>query len=117
MSDIYKYLEDIVPENTAHGSGEKSVFLESKEIPSALTQIAYGKFKPGESCEPHVHPTMEECFFFIKGSGIYKVGDQTIRLRENTFLRIPAGVQHQLIAEGSQLLEFVYWGVALNKRK
>lgn len=112
VSKIYSHLSELTPEPTAHGSGSKFVFLSNDELDSRQTQIAYGSFKPGEICQEHLHPTMEECFFFLKGTGIYIVGDERIELINGTFLRIPAGVRHTLIAMGTEPLEFVYWGVA-----
>ncbi|NVK40626.1 MAG: cupin domain-containing protein [Oceanospirillaceae bacterium] len=111
--NVFEYLVKITPQATAHGSGIKYVFKRNEELDSNLTQIAYGKFEPGEVCECHVHPTMDECFYFIKGLGEYQVGDEFVELRENTFLIVHAGVPHRLEAKGNLPLEFVYWGVAL----
>ena len=33
---------------------------------SPLIENAYAKLKPGEGCEEHLHPTVDECFYFIK---------------------------------------------------
>ena len=112
MSEYHKYLSDISPETTNHGSGLKYVFLSNEAMNSPLTQIAYGQFQSGERCEEHVHATMDECFFFLKGRGNYLVGDVNVELLPNTFLRIPAGTKHSLVAGKEGPLEFVYWGVA-----
>jgi quercetin dioxygenase-like cupin family protein len=108
---IFQLLADIPSIVTAHGEGKKFVFLKNEDSASNLTQFAYGKFMPGEICKEHFHPTMEECFFFIKGKGKYKVNGETYSLQPGTFLRIPAGILHQLEAE--DVLEFVYFGIAL----
>lgn len=78
----------------------------------ASTQVAYGKFSPGEVCEEHVHLTMYEYFFFISGKGEYKIDGETYELMPNTFLEIPAGAKHSLHASEEGELHFVYWGVA-----
>jgi len=109
---VFERLSNIKPVVTAHGTGEKRVFLNSSDTPTSLTQFAYGRFRPGETCEEHVHPTMEECFYFIKGVGTYTVDDKKYPLTPGAFLRIPAGVPHRLEATGDEDLEFVYFGIA-----
>lgn len=113
MSEIFKYLEDISPVAINHGTSNKYVFASNDQMSSALTQVAYGRFERGDVCAEHAHPTMDEFFFFIKGEGKYRVGHETINIKANTFLRIPAGVLHSLVASSDEALEFVYWGIAL----
>lgn len=111
-SKIFEYLENIEGEPTAHLSGLKKVFLTNEDTTSNLTQFAHGTFKPGEICELHIHPTMIECFYFIKGNGEYQVGDENVKIRPGSFLQIPANTPHELVNNGSENLEFVYFGVA-----
>jgi len=105
-------LEEITPLITAHGQGEKFVFLHKGESKTDLTQFAYGKFQPGEACEMHRHETMEEFFYFLHGEGEYIVGHEKIQVRPGIFLRIPAKTPHLLKATGMADLEFVYFGIA-----
>lgn len=110
---LFAYLEEIKGEPTAHLSGIKKVFLKNEDCQTSLTQFAYGIFKPGEICKRHSHATMEELFFFIKGTGEYTVGETKFELRPGTFLRIPSATEHELINNGAANLEFVYFGVAV----
>lgn len=110
--DFSKSLNKLSAIETAHGSGKKYVFRTNEQMKNSSTQIAYGVFKPGEVCETHIHPTMYEYFFFIKGVGTYIIGEQKVDLQPNTFLEIPPGVQHSLHADKGKTLEFVYWGIA-----
>ena len=110
---VFQSLSDITPAVTAHGEGEKFVFLSQQDTTSAITQFAYGKFLPGESCAMHLHPTMEECFFFIDGEGEYIIDDVVYAIKPNCFLRIPANTLHALKATGTTPLVFVYYGVAV----
>ncbi len=105
-------LNNLIAQSTAHGSGTKFVFRTNEQLQNKSTQFAFGVFKPGEVCETHTHPTMFEYFFFIKGIGTYRIGDSIIDLKPNTFLEIPAGIEHSLHADKGETLEFVYWGVA-----
>ncbi|SOD92038.1 cupin domain-containing protein [Spirosoma fluviale] len=112
MERITASLLHLERELTAHAQGAKQVFLRNSDTPTNVTQVAYGIFTKADYCELHTHPTMEECFFFLKGEGIYVVDDQTIPLHHGVFVRIPAGVSHRLEATGDDPLEYVYFGVA-----
>lgn len=112
METITASLSTLAHELTAHAQGTKQVFLRNSDTPTSVTQVAYGKFSISDFCELHAHPTMEECFFFLKGTGTYTVGEQVIPLHKGVFVRIPAGVLHQLKATGKEPLEYVYFGVA-----
>lgn len=109
---LSQVLGEISPQVTAHGSGKKFVFRTNDEMPHAATQFAFGTFEPGEVCETHIHPTMYEYFYFIKGTGTYIIEEQVIDLTPQTFLEIPAGKEHSLHADKGETLEFVYWGIA-----
>lgn len=112
MEHITASLADLPHEVTAHAQGIKQVFLRNADTPTAVTQVAYGLFAATDYCDLHQHPTMEECFFFLKGKGVYWVGDQQITLEPGVFVRIPAGVLHRLEATGAEPLEYMYFGVA-----
>jgi len=112
MSEQFKKLRDLEPQPTVHGSGLKSVFKTNPEMPHNGTQVAFGHFRPGETCKSHVHPTMYEYFYFLSGEGTYRVGDEKYDLVPESFLEIPAGVEHSLHADKNSDLRFVYWGVA-----
>ena len=112
MERITASLTHLERELTAHAQGAKQVFLRNSDTPTNVTQVAYGTFSKADYCEMHSHPTMEECFFFLKGDGIYVVADQQIPLQHGVFVRIPAGVPHRLEATGDEPLEYVYFGVA-----
>lgn len=110
---IFQSLDDIIPVVTAHGQGEKFVFLNQQDTQTDLTQFAYGTLMPGEDVVPHLHPTMEECFYFIQGEGEYLINNKLHTINANSFFRIPANTLHALKAIGKQPLTFVYFGIAL----
>lgn len=114
MERITASLAQLERELTAHAQGAKQVFLRNDDSPTNVTQVAYGVFAATDFCDLHAHPTMEECFFFLKGTGRYTVGDQVVDLQTGVFVRIPAGVPHRLEATGAEPLEYVYFGVATN---
>lgn len=108
---IVEQLANIKAAVTAHNTGEKRVFLTKEDTPTNLTQFAYGSLAKGECSGMHEHPTMEEYFYFLKGRGVYTIYGHTHQLVPGVFVRIPAGVPHNLEA-GDEGLEFVYFGVA-----
>ena len=107
---IFGLLKDIQPVTTAHNQGRKYVFLSNTDTVSPITQFAYGKLEAGEACEEHMHPTMEECFFFLSGAGNYIIGETKYSVEAGSFFRIPAGISHKL--EAITCIEFIYFGVA-----
>ena len=111
-SKIYVNLNRIRPVSTAHGYGQKQVFLSNKNTENSLTQFAYGSLNAGEGCDLHKHETMEEYFFFLNGNGIYIVGEEKIIVKQDTFLRIPADVYHSLHASKDSSLKFIYFGIS-----
>lgn len=112
---VFQSLNDIALVSTAHKQGQKFVFLSQRDTPTAIVQFAYGKFLPGEECEEHLHPSMEECFYFINGEGEYKIDDVVYNIKPGCFLRIPANTLHALKCTGSEPLTFVYYGVAIDE--
>lgn len=106
-------LSSLAPEETSHGGTKKWVFRSNSELHNSLTQIAFGKFEPGESCPLHLHQTMDEYFFFLDGIGTYIIGDESLSIEPRMLIEIPAGTQHQLIADNGTTLEFIYWGVSV----
>ncbi len=98
---------------TTHQTGKKNVFLHSGDTRSAITQFAYGELEKGEGVASHVHPTMEECFFFLSGNGIFYIGEEKFVLDKDVFILVPANTPHWLSNDGNDKLTFVYFGVAI----
>lgn len=107
-----KRLQGITAEETSHGGTKKWVLKSNNELDNSLTQIAFGRFEKDESCPVHVHPTMDEYFFILNGKGTYIIGEEMVDLEPNMLIEIPAGTEHQLLADKDNHLEFIYWGVA-----
>ncbi len=110
---IFARLGDILTVFTAHGNSTKQVFINGDDTQTDLTQFAYGKMDPGIFTGLHSHATMEEVFYFIKGSGIFTVSGIEYTVTAGSFVRVPAATQHALLATGEDVLEFAYFGVAV----
>ncbi|MFT7155079.1 MAG: mannose-6-phosphate isomerase-like protein (cupin superfamily) [Parvicella sp.] len=109
---IFEYLENLPDDLTSHLVGFKKVFLHDLDTQTALTQFAHGILSSGERSSSHVHPTMMECFYFIKGNGEYCVDNKIVDIKPGTFVRIPPNTIHELINSGDSVLEFIYFGIA-----
>lgn len=112
---IYKKLSDITSELTTHNVGLKSVLLTQKDTITSITQFAFGVMNINEEIDQHIHETMEEIYYFIKGAGVFYINEKEYSCTENTFIKIPAGYKHQLKSIGLKPLEFIYLGIAINK--
>lgn len=68
MERITASLSTLTRELTAHAQVYKQVLLRDNDTPTAVTQVAYVEFSATDCCDLHAHETMEECFFFLKGT-------------------------------------------------
>jgi len=64
---------------------------------------------PGKKAFPfHRHHVMDELFFIVSGTGEYRFGDETHRVRAGDIIAAPAGTQaHQLINTGGEDLRYL----------
>ncbi|HRH60257.1 MAG TPA: cupin domain-containing protein [Chitinophagaceae bacterium] len=113
MQKIFQQVEDMEAVPTVHGEGTKRIFATSHETQTSVTQFAYGKLEQGEKIAPHRHAGMEEFFYFTGGSGEFIIDNKSFSVREGSFIRVPALAQHELQTNGSEGLQFVYFGAAV----
>lgn len=112
MAYIVRHLNEIAPKPTSHDIGLKQVLLANDETSSAITQIAKTVLKKGERVGEHVHPTMDEHYLGLFGSGVLWVDDQEIALVKDTYVLVKAGSKHHLEAKDDVC--FLTIGVATN---
>lgn len=107
-------IDDLTISQITHSTAIKKIFISKHETGSVLTQFAWSKFKPVDTCEKHRHYTMDEYFYVLKGKGIYIIEDEKLHLRVGDFIRIPAGTNHQFVNDSDDAIEFLYFGIELN---
>jgi uncharacterized cupin superfamily protein len=80
----------------------------SQMLGANLTQVAPG----GISFPFHYHCATEEALYVLEGSGLARIGEVTVRVREGDFIAFPPGVSHphQMINDQSEPL--VYLGLS-----
>ena len=109
---IYRQLAQIESIHTSHNAGQKQILLNGNETQTRITQVAYGTLAPGEIVAEHSHQDMEECFYFIEGTGIYKLNGEEYKVCQGTFIKIPENTTHELRVVEDKPLRFIYWGIA-----
>lgn len=93
---LHRHTAEIEYVPTSHGVGEKRVVATQKEVGKPITQIARTLLHTGVQVEKHVHPTMDEHFFFIEGESRVLIDDITYNCVTGDYLFIPAGCNHQI---------------------
>jgi quercetin dioxygenase-like cupin family protein len=99
----------IIPVN--HNSGKKRIIVSGESTTSNLTQVAFGYLEAGSIIESHSHKSMEEYFYFTKGTGFFIINGEEHVLSSNQLILVLPNASHSLVAH--QDLEFLYWGIAI----
>ena len=81
------------------------------ETSSSPTQIAITELHKGDFVDIHVHPTMDEHYYFMEGEGFMMIVDEKYICKAGTYLLIPAGYRHSL--QACSVIKFMTIGVAL----
>lgn len=108
---IYTDLTTIKATKTAHNIGQKQVLADNTGCQSNLMQAAYGKLGEDDVIESHVHPTMEEFYYFTKGEAEFYIGEEVFSCKNGIFIKVPANTSHHI--KPLTDIEFIYWGVAI----
>lgn len=65
---IFRHISDITTVSTRNGIGEKRIIDNEFNVGKPIAQIAKTKLLAGKKVEAHIHPTMDDHFFFFDGS-------------------------------------------------
>lgn len=111
MEEFLKKLEDISWVNSSHLGVCKKIFYSQESFESNITQVAYAELLAKEEIPIHIHPTMEEVFFLLKGVCEFTIDNETYLVKSQSSIRIPANVKHSLRAISNS--SFYYIGVSI----
>ena len=75
--------------------------------PGAQQTVGICRIFAGQGNPLHYHPNCEEVLHVLAGRGRHSIDGEWIELRPGTTVRIPVGVKHNLINEGSETMECV----------
>lgn len=93
---LHRHSAQIESVSTSHGVGEKRIIATQTEVGKPITQIARTLLHAGEQVEMHVHPTMDEHFFFMEGECCVSIDGNTYNCVSDDYLFIPARCSHQI---------------------
>ena len=79
--------------------------------------VDYYAIPPGASIGRHVHKGVEEVYLVMSGEGTAQVNDETAPLRKGDAVPVRVKEVHSFENTGSADLEFLVYGVALEKGK
>ena len=91
---LLRHICEIESVATSHGVGEKRVIATQDTVGKPVTQIARTKLLAGEKVEEHVHPTMNEHFFFLIGECVVTIDGIERVCNSDDYLFVPAGCKH-----------------------
>jgi len=75
--------------------------------PGAQQTVGICRIFAGQGNPLHYHPNCEEVLHVLAGRGRHSIDGKWVELRPGTTIRIPVGVKHNLINEGSETMECV----------
>ena len=98
-SVVFKHIGDIDPLSTSHGVGDKRVIATQAEVGKPVSQIARTVLHANDKVEKHVHPTMDEHFFFLEGCCTVLADDCVYPCKGGDYLLVPATCAHEIVVE------------------
>ena len=94
-------LDDLPAFITLDGSGIREIAGPSW-TPARNQSLAEATVPVGSSTIPHYHVQAEELYYFQRGTGTLRMGDEERAVRPGDCAVIPPGVEHQLTNTGDE---------------
>ncbi len=91
---------------TKDGARIRSI-LDRTNAPVRNLSLAEATLPPGAANNGHRHPAAEEIYFFLSGSGVMTVDDESRAIGPHDAVLIPPGAYHQIANPGDQPLVFL----------
>lgn len=89
-----------------HGGGQRLPVRWINRDPPPMTISRY-RVDPGEEITLHVHTGKAEYWLILAGSGVVRVGTDSLVVREGDIVATAPGVPHALRSTGTEALLFV----------
>ncbi len=97
-------------EPTRHGA-LKRVIVRHEDMRSPLMFMNEVYVNPGEDIARHSHGDMEEIEYFLDGTGMMQIEEETYSVAPGDRFIIPVRVEHYLKNTGQTLMRFICFGV------
>ncbi len=69
--------------------------------------VAEALVEPGQGTEAHVHHASQEVYYILEGSGVMRLGEETLIVEEGDTVLIEAGVPHKIKNAGDSALKLL----------
>ena len=91
------------------GLNEITVLLDRSE--TELTEIGWNCWRPNLDGPPHKHNDKDQIFYINSGEGIVRLGSEKYEVKPGNAVYVPAGVEHQTITTGDELLCYILFNI------
>ena len=103
--DIWN-LDTVVPFITKDGSQIREL-LAHRNSCIRNQSLAEARLESGTSTATHYHPTTEEIYFILEGSGEMRIAEESQTVGPGDAIAIPPGSVHRITNIGSSVLRFL----------
>lgn len=76
------------------------------KVPTYVSEIVC--YEPGQTTAMHHHPNQDEIWLVLEGKGEITVGDAVQPVEQSSFIFIPAGIRHGLVAADDSRLVLLF---------
>lgn len=97
---VIKKLSEMPIMETAHNVDARNLYNTEDAMVTIIT------LKPGQSLKKHITP-VDVAFYVLKGEGIVQVGDDKVKVEENTLVESPKDILHCWFNESDSDLVFM----------
>lgn len=67
----------------------------------------HGTYLTGGRVQPHSHDALTEIFFFIRGTGVFTLGDEEIPIKAGSLVVVPPKTLHSIVNNGNDILRHI----------
>ena len=89
-------IDDIKIQPLNHDSGTKKVLFNYQDFDTPCRQISVATFNAGDVCEEHVHPTLDEHFYWEEGEGFFTINGENVPFAKGDYIYVPANTSHSI---------------------
>lgn len=111
LSNMYtKHLEEAEPFTCA---GIQFGMLLPRDVTGSV-EVVWERLEPSQGTPQDKHPSFDQLFFILKGTGEVTVGTETREVKAATVVFIPQNTHHSVKCTSDEGLEYLYFNVWRN---
>lgn len=105
LTTLVLHADELTAESSSWGSLQW--LCNARLSPGAQQTFGVCQILPGQGNPLHYHPNCEELLYVLSGNGRHLLDAEWVDLRRGTLIRVPMGMKHKLVNEGSEVLTCV----------